>query len=371
MSMLHTAKQHNATLVGIYARNNIQELDTYPRRIQIIPTIKCNYRCVMCFQSHEEHKKGGEIDFAIFEKLNHVFPFVHQVYFTGGEPLMYSEMPRALEFLGRHGCEISMSTNGAMLTGKRLEMAFRYMHTVKISLDAATPETYARIRKNGNFAKVLSNIGRLSSLKKRHDSPLPHIDLSFVAMRSNIEELPKLVFLAHRYGVRNISVGHLALNGTQVGMEDESLQLHKELSDFHMLKAVNMAAQLGVSLTMPSLFSAEQEASRQELHTSSNFDVGYCDEPWSYLLIDHDGSTGLCCSNAICRDDLNSKSFEEVWNSAQAKRVRRMLNTDHEPPECRDCLTHKRAKDRLVGLNGLGEETPPAQPAGEHAAQVA
>jgi len=152
----------------------MQELDTYPRRIQIIPTIKCNYRCVMCFQPHSEHKRGGEIDFTIFEKLNHVFPFVHQVYFTGGEPLMYSEMPRALEFLGRHGCEISMSTNGAMLTGKRLEMAFRYMDTVKISLDAATPETYARIRKNGNFAKVLANIGRLANLKKKFNRPHPH-----------------------------------------------------------------------------------------------------------------------------------------------------------------------------------------------------
>ena len=176
-----------------------------------------------------------------------------------------------------------------------------------------------------------------------------------VAMRSNIEELPKLVFLAHRYGVRNISLGHLALNGTQVGLENESLQLHRELSDFHMLKAVGMAGKLGINLSMPSLFSAESEASRQELGASTNFDVGCCDEPWSYLLINHDGSTGMCCSNAICQDNLNTKSFEEIWNNTAAKPVRCMLNTCHEPPECHGCLTHKRAKDRHVGLNGMSE----------------
>ncbi|WP_419786904.1 radical SAM protein [Pseudodesulfovibrio sp.] len=259
MNSIVRAKTQNSRLIDIYGQNNVPVVDTVPRRIQIIPTLRCNYRCTMCFQSEESHQLEEEIDFSIYEQLEDVFPFVQSVYFTGGEPLMYSEMPRALEYLAKFGISTSMSTNGSLLTGKRLECAFKYMDTVKISLDAATPDTYAAIRRNGDFSKVVHNITNLLKMKIQNYKKSPNINFSMVAMKSNIAELPDLVSLIHTLGSRELRVAHAAMQRTQVEMPEESLYFHKEESDHYMIEAIKRARSLGVNLVLPSLFNVGQE----------------------------------------------------------------------------------------------------------------
>lgn len=177
--------------------------------------MRCNYRCLRCFQSEEMHKNGAELDFAIMEKIEHVLPSVKSIYFTGGEPLLYHEYDRMLDMLQKYRCDLSISTNGALLSGKRLEMVAKTMRTVKISIDAATPDTYARIRRNGDFSRVVRNIIALQKRKIENGALFPEVHFSMVAMKSNVAELSKLVVLAHNLGVTRIRVGHVAINASQ------------------------------------------------------------------------------------------------------------------------------------------------------------
>lgn len=363
MDFLQVVKAHNARLADIYARNNVPVIDTFPTRIQVIPTMRCNYRCVMCFQEHSHHASGGEIDFSLLEKLEPVLPFVQEVYFTGGEPLMYSQMPEAIEFLSRFGCTLSMSSNGALLTGKRLEMAFRHMRTIKISLDAATPKTYAWVRRNGDFGQVMRNLTELVKLKVAHNTLLPDLEFGFVAMRSNIHELSRLVVLAHSFGVERIRVAHVHLGRRADELAGESLSEHPDYSDLHMRKAMGVAEELGVRLDMPSLFTPDPAPARKDApHAVYCYDHGQCHEPWNYLLISQDGATGLCCSNCVAASDLKTKTFAEVWNGPKAQRLRSRLNTANEPPECANCLTYKRSKPKAEDA-AAGQHLLPAEPA--------
>mgnify|MGYP006295722057 CR=1 FL=1 len=346
--MMNLLKTHNATPTDIYARSNVQCIDTLPRRIQIVSTMRCNYRCIQCFQPHESHAGGGELDFALIEKLAPILPFVREVYFTGGEPLLYSRFAEALELIARAGCELSMSTNGALLDGERLEMCLKHMHMLKISVDAATPETYAKIRRGGSLEKVLENFARVAEHKRCHNTPFPQMRFGFVAMRSNIEELSKLVVLARKYGVEHIRVAHAHLTDHTSHLEDERLAHHQELSDHEMLKAAAVAEELGVKLAMPSLFGADEDARLKRNTAATCYDDGFCNEPWTYFLLNPDGSTGLCCPRSIGKDSLVDKSFHEVWNSRQAQAIRRQLNTANEPAVCAGCYTHKRRKPRTA-----------------------
>lgn len=313
--------------------------------------MRCNYRCLRCFQSEEMHKNGAELDFAIMEKIEHVLPSVKSIYFTGGEPLLYHEYDRMLDMLQKYRCDLSISTNGALLSGKRLEMVAKTMRTVKISIDAATPDTYARIRRNGDFSRVVRNIIALQKRKIENGVLFPEVHFSMVAMKSNVAELSKLVVLAHNLGVTRIRVGHVAINGSQGDIVDESLQYHKEYSDLHMMKAAAVARELKVELILPSLFSRSMDDAMKRTTNAACYDTGVCIEPWEYLLIEADGKTGICCSNAVAADNITDKSFDEVWNSMTAQRIRRGLNTDKEPPECAGCLTYKRNRNRVVGIS--------------------
>lgn len=342
------AKTLNSRLIEIYADNNIPLLDTVPRRIQVIPTLRCNYRCTMCFQSEEVHLSENEIDFAIFEKMRDVFPFVKTVYFTGGEPLMYSEFNRTLDFLAQFGISLTISTNGSLLTGKRLQACAQYMDDVKISLDAATPETYASIRRNGDFDKVVRNILELQKMKIRNQGRGPSLSFSMVAMKKNIAELPDLVSLVHSLGGEKLRVAHASMHTTQVEMPDESLHFHKEESDHFMIEAVKRADDLGVNLITPSLFSPQKPS--QDSPKMKTFDTGRCIEPWEYMLINQDGKTALCCSNCVGKGDLNTQTFDEIWNDPFAQKLRRQLNTDNEPAACASCFSHKRTLNKETEL---------------------
>jgi MoaA/NifB/PqqE/SkfB family radical SAM enzyme len=350
MDKLQALKDGNELLIQEGIRRNLGRLRSSPKRLQILPTMRCNYRCLMCFQSEDMHKNGAELDFGIMEKIEHVLPYVKSVYFTGGEPLLYHEYDRMLEMLGKYRCELSISTNGSLLSGKRLDMVAKTMRMVKISIDAADPDTYAKIRRNGDFSRVVRNIIDLQKKKLENNSIYPLVHFSMVAMKSNVAELSKLVVLARNLGVARIRVGHVALNGCQGDLVDESLQYHKEYSDHHMMKAAVIARELGVELVLPSLFSRSLDSDMKATTNTACYDTGVCTEPWEYLLIEGDGKTGLCCSNAVAADNLTGKSFEEVWNGMAAQRIRRALNTDREPPECAGCLTYKRNKNRLVGV---------------------
>jgi radical SAM protein with 4Fe4S-binding SPASM domain len=337
-------KDSNELLIREGVRRNVGRLRSYPKRLQILPTMRCNYRCLMCFQPEDMHKNGPELDFAIMKKIEIILPYVKSVYFTGGEPLLYHEYDRMLGMLQKYKCDLSISTNGALMSGKRLEMLCNTMHTVKISLDAATPDTYAKIRRGGDFSRVVSNIIALQKFKLDNNAVFPLVHLSMVVMKSNIAELSRLVVLAHGLGVTSIRVAHVTISPWQTELAGESLELHKEESDLQMMKAAAMARELGVELILPSLFHPAKDTEMKRTTNVVCYDTGVCTEPWEYLLIEGDGRTAICCSNAVASDNITDKSFGEVWNSLTAQRIRRQLNTAEEPPECANCLTYKRNK---------------------------
>ncbi|WP_022662578.1 radical SAM protein [Paucidesulfovibrio longus] len=342
LTPVERAKIQNKILLNAYADSNTPVLATYPRRIQILPTLRCNYRCRMCFQPDEDHKQGGEIDFALLRKLEHVYPFMEEVYFTGGEPLLYSRLEEATRLFAAHGVRVTMSSNGSLLKGELLPLALDHFHMIKVSIDAASPKTYAGIRINGNFNNVIANLARVSAMKGQRRSLTPHLQFGFVAMRSNIEELPKLVALAADIGISSIHVGHVASGEVQGDMGDESLSRHKELSDEQFLRAQEMAQALGVEIRLPRLFGAAGGTQDAKPSTTKVYDTGICKEPWKFMLLNPDGRISICCHKGIIAGNLAESDFDEIWNNAFYQRIRRTLNTANEPPECSGCPYYKR-----------------------------
>jgi MoaA/NifB/PqqE/SkfB family radical SAM enzyme len=71
------------------------------------------------------------------------------------------------------------------------------LNEINISLDAATAETYARIR-GADFAKVLANVAALVRARRKAGRDDLVVMLNMTLMRANIEELPDFVRLAKR-----------------------------------------------------------------------------------------------------------------------------------------------------------------------------
>jgi MoaA/NifB/PqqE/SkfB family radical SAM enzyme len=68
------------------------------------------------------------------------------------------------------------------------------LHNINVSLDAATPDTYRKIR-GADFNAVLNNIRNFVHIRDQLGSKAPLLYLNMTLMRANIEELPLFIEL--------------------------------------------------------------------------------------------------------------------------------------------------------------------------------
>ena len=88
------------------------------------------------------------------------------------------------------GFDVFFSTNGVLLTDEIIKLLVDNQITrLRISLDAATPETYEKIRGFNFLKKIEDNIDKVIAYKKKQKSFLPTIRISFVVMEDNKHEI--------------------------------------------------------------------------------------------------------------------------------------------------------------------------------------
>lgn len=82
-----------------------------------IRTQECNCQCSYC-DTKDALKPGGGMELSIAHIINHVF--TKNVLVTGGEPLIWEEMPQLLDLLAMRGHIVQVETNGTQWPLPRL-----------------------------------------------------------------------------------------------------------------------------------------------------------------------------------------------------------------------------------------------------------
>lgn len=194
-----------------------QRLFCAPQYLNVnIVSGKCNLRCRMCngTNSAGHPNRLSWMPAPLFRAMAANAPTARAFTLSSGcsDPLLHPEFPEILAIAREHGQSLDFFTNGQLLDEEiaRQIVSAGSVNMINVSLDAATPETYRRIRR-ADFGRVLANIERLRALQKEAGAKLPWLSLSMVAMADNIEELPQLVDLARRLNAKRVFVE--GLNG--------------------------------------------------------------------------------------------------------------------------------------------------------------
>jgi MoaA/NifB/PqqE/SkfB family radical SAM enzyme len=97
-----------------------------------------------------------------------------------------------------------------MLTSRNVDKIIRAgVSNIGISIDAATPELFEKIRRRARFDKIIENIRLINETKKRLGTKRPELSFRFVAMVQNIYELPAAVKIAGELEVTDFIVAEL------------------------------------------------------------------------------------------------------------------------------------------------------------------
>jgi len=132
------------------------------RVFQIHPTRRCNLRCLHCY-SESGPRESAQLDqellrVAICDAREQGYTLVG---FSGGEPLMYAPLPALLTHARSLGMITTVTTNGMLLTERKLgELADR-VDLIAISLDGV-PTSHNKIRAYGGaFEKMAARLNGL------------------------------------------------------------------------------------------------------------------------------------------------------------------------------------------------------------------
>ncbi len=194
---------------GLHLRRSVDQL----AKIYVEPSGRCNLDCVTCIRN--VWAAPNEImSNATYERILADLPQFSPtptIFFGGlGEPLMHPRLPQMIAQAKALGAPVELITNGTLLTERLARRLIEAgLDRLWVSLDGATPESYADVRLGASLPKVIANVKRFSQLRPAAIRPHPEIGISFVAMQRNIQDLPNLMRLARRLGANRLMVSNV------------------------------------------------------------------------------------------------------------------------------------------------------------------
>ena len=182
-------------------------------KVYIEPTVECNLDCITCFRNAWDQPLGrmSEETFAsILASLKKMDP-IPSVYFGGiGEPLFHPKTADWIRQVKQLGVKVELITNGTILTERKSrQLIDAGLDVLWVSLDGATPETYADIRLGAELQTILNNLDRFSKMRKGGHYPIPEIGIAFVAMQRNIADLPDIIKIGKSLRAKYFSISNL------------------------------------------------------------------------------------------------------------------------------------------------------------------
>lgn len=188
------AEESAAARYGFYGRLKTE----FPSQIIVDNTELCNLACIHC--AHQIFKKseyyGGrslspDLNAKLVDEVKQYGQGITQYirYSANGEPLIHPRIYEMLEYAVRNsGVTVTLTTNGTLMNEKRTERLLAAgVDVIDISIDAFTPETYAKIRVDGDLNVTRANVLRLLQMAKQL-SVHTKVVVSYIEQPQNVHE---------------------------------------------------------------------------------------------------------------------------------------------------------------------------------------
>ncbi len=276
----------------------------FPKNMLVELTNACNHKCVFCTNRKMTRPIGHIEEPLLHRLLGEAFSLgVREVgFYTTGEPFASPKLAHYVAEAKTLGFTyIYITTNGALATPQRAKAVIDAgLDSIKFSINAGTPESYARIHGRDDFQTVLDNLAFVSEYRKTLHRPFK-IYVSYVVTRQTQNEQATLEELVGPF-VDDILFFNV---GNQGGLMFE----------------VN----LGMAV----------EGSELTRHPP-------CPMLFNRIHITQEGYLSACCvdyQDYLVVADLNETSLAEAWHSAAFIELRRKhIENSLERTVCYNCL---------------------------------
>jgi GTP 3',8-cyclase len=205
-------------------------IDPFGRTItylRVSVTDRCDLRCFYCMA--EDMTFLPKADLLTLEELDRLCSVfiakgVRKLRLTGGEPLVRRNMISLVRSLSRHLAsgrldELTLTTNGSLLTKFASELADCGVKRINVSLDTLDADRFRMITRWGEIDKVLAGIKAAQAAGLR-------VKINAVALKNtNEDEIPDLIAWAHGEGMDLTLIEVMPLGDIGPGRVEQYLPL--------------------------------------------------------------------------------------------------------------------------------------------------
>lgn len=287
----------------------------YPIYVEIAPVGACNHRCTFCSVDYIGYKSVQQDKGVLKARLSEMANLgIKAVMFAGeGEPLLYKSIDDIVSHSVVEGLDVSFTTNGVLLNKLK---TLNLCSWVKVSVNAGTPETYAKIHQTDekDWSRVWKNLE--DGAKRKGNCTL---GVQSVLLPENREEVISLARKCRDTGVDYLVIKPytqsrsgesrtyegLAYDGTTQGFRGYTNILDHELKKLE-------TDTFKVIARVESMGRANKEIPYKKCHATPML--------WAYIMAD--GEVYSC--GAYLLDDkfrlgnINTQTFKEIWEGRKA-----------------------------------------------------
>ncbi len=273
----------------------------------VIVTYRCNARCKMCNRYKAPSKPDEEISVDTIKKL----PQMYFTNITGGEPFIRSDLKDIVRELYKKSDRIVISTNG-FFTDRIIDLCKEFPNVgIRISIEG--------LEKTNNAIRGLDdgfNRG-YTTLKKLVEMNHPDVGFGMTVQDANAKDLVPLYELSNEM---NMEFATASLHNSFYFVEAKNIIKDRPMVAENFEKLIN---ELLKSNSPKKWFRAYFN------HGLINYIYGQerllpCDMAFDTFFIDPYGDVMPCngTKEKEVMGNLNEQSWDELWNSKQADKVR-------------------------------------------------
>lgn len=336
------------------------------KKLMIKPTIYCFHKCSYCNERQDGYSKVDEngsvlpIEVACRVVEESYAMGCREFVISGGDPLMYFQLPELLRFINRYDDAVVLINSVAShLVQERAEEILKAGITAwNISLDSSYPSIHDAVRGIPRaFEQTLNGLKILKAAAQKVGSNV-RFNILTVLTTYNIESIPDLVRFCVREQISSIFLMRL------YGVPKESPLMPSLENIRKFYKAIphilDTMRELGLSenvrknaeSVLNQLYTvggaAENEISLGQMWSSIEAAHKGCEIPSYYLMVKSNGEVLPCCAMEMAGDkaeiigNIHHQSISEILVS----RERKMFN-DTRSDFCISCSV---PHNRTLGL---------------------
>ncbi len=320
-----------------------------PRELYLETTNRCNELCDQCPRTHLKREPDRDLSLAEVIQITDQLPVLERIVLHGlGEPMLNPELPAIVAHLRRRGAYVLFNSNATALSarlGRALIAAD--LSELRVSLDGATPQTYARVRgvSERTLPKIIRNLAVFTQLQREMNAPQPRLSFWFTAMRENLPELPNLVDIALETGVREIYVQRLIYFGVGLAREEQALFHRAQAEELAIIRETERRCQehgldfraTGATSPVEYLDRRAEEIERRPWAP--------CERPHKLAYITATGNVFSCCfapfhpgpASTRILGNVFEQSFGDIWNGPRYRAFRAAFDSDEPWDQCAGC----------------------------------